>query len=127
MQGKLIVPIKAILTGNASIQQIEEFEFVRNNPIASVAGAGALGVAAAHDYHTNGYHSVGKYIGDKIDTVKNAVGSGIDATRKGINSATSENSGMSNTIDKVRDSVNNIKSSLPSPALHTDHFTNTEV
>ena len=124
MQGKLIVPIKAILTGNASIQQIEEFEFVRNNPITSVVGAGALGMAAAHDYHTNGYHSVGKYIGDKIDTVKNAIGTGIDATRKGINSATSENSGMSSAIDKVRDGVNSIKSSLPSPA---DHFSHTEV
>ena len=126
MQGKLIVPIKAILTGNANIHQIEEFEFIRNNPIASVAGAGALGMAAAHDYHTNGYHSVGKYIGDKIDTVKNAVGSGIDATRKGINSATSEDSGLNSTIDKVREGVNNIKSKLPSPSSHIEHFTNNE-
>lgn len=92
MQGKILLPIKAILTGNASIQQIEEFEFIRNNPIASTLGAAALGGAVVHDYHDHDYHSVGKYIGDKIDTVKNVVGSGIDAARKGINSATSEDS-----------------------------------
>lgn len=85
---KIIFPIKALLTGKANINQIEEFEFIRNNPIASTLGAAALGGAVVHDYHTNGYNSAGKYIGDKIDTVKNAIGSGVEASKKALNKAT---------------------------------------
>lgn len=88
MEGRLIVPIKAILTGRANIRQLEEFEFIRNNPMVSTIGAAALGGATVHDYHKNGYQSVGKYIGDKIDTVKNAVSDGADKTRETINNAT---------------------------------------
>ena len=82
---KYIIPIKKIITG-----EIQEFEFIRNNPIASTLGAAALGGAVVHDYHANNYNSVGNYIGDKIDTVKKAVGTGIDATKKAINNATSD-------------------------------------
>ena len=81
---KHIIPIKKILTG-----EIQEFEFIRNNPIASTLGAAALGGAVVHDYHANNYHSVGNYIGDKVDTIKNAVGTGVDAAKKAINTATS--------------------------------------
>lgn len=91
MIGRLIVPIKAILTGNTSVQQIEEFEFIRNNPLISTLGAAALGGAAVHDYNTNGYHSVGNYIGDKIDSAKKLFSNGIDSTKESIHNVTKSN------------------------------------
>lgn len=85
---KTIVPIKKILTNRISI---EEFEFIRNNPIVSTIGAAALGGAAVHDYHSNGYKSLGKYFGDKVDTAKNAIGNGLDKTKEMIHGATGPN------------------------------------
>ena len=61
------IPIKQILTGN---QPLEEFEFIRRNPIASTIGGAIAGGAIANDYHKNGYNSVGNYIGDKVDAAK---------------------------------------------------------
>lgn len=88
MAGKLLIPIKNILTGRANIQQIEEFEFIRNNPVISTLGAAALGGAAVHDFHKNGYNSIGKYIGDKIDSVKTGISTGFDKVKETVNHAT---------------------------------------
>ena len=82
------IPIKSILLGETNLQQLEEFEFIRNNPVASTVGAAALGEAVAHDYHKNGYNSIGKYIGDKIDNTKNFISAGIDKSKEIIHNKT---------------------------------------
>ena len=93
----ITIPIKKILTNQI---QIEEFEFIRNNPMVSTLGAAALGGAIVHDYHKNGYNSVGKYIGDKIDTTKEAIGSGVDSVKKGLNNLTKDNGHKDNSFQQ---------------------------
>lgn len=88
MQTLQSIPIKDILLGNLNVQQLEEFEFIRNNPILSTLGAAAIGGTIANDYHNHDYHSVGKYIGDKMDTVRNTLTSGIDKTKSVVHDAT---------------------------------------
>jgi hypothetical protein len=79
------IPIKQILTTPGTI---EEFEFIRRNPIASTIGGALAGGAIAHDYHKNGYHSVGNYIGDKIDTAKSIGSSITNASKDALHKAT---------------------------------------
>lgn len=87
------IPIKKILTEEIAI---EEFQFIRNNPIASTIGGIGLGGLVAHDYHSNGYNSIGKYIGDKVDTVKNTTASALEATKNAIHGATSPSTSTNN-------------------------------
>ena len=77
------IPIKKIITG-----EIQEFEFIRNNPIASTVGAGVIGGAIAHDYHANGHKSVGEYVGSKMDAAKNLVGSGLNKAKEATHDLT---------------------------------------
>lgn len=79
------IPIKRILTTPVTI---EEFEFIRNNPIASTIGSALAGGAIVHDYHKNGYHSVGNYIGDKIDSAKSVGSSIMNASKDALHKAT---------------------------------------
>lgn len=59
------IPIKQIV--------LQEFEFVRNNPVASTIGATALGGALVHDYHKSGAPGIGAHIGNKLDSAKSWV------------------------------------------------------
>ena len=90
---KIIIPIKKILTEEIAI---EEFQFIRNNLIASTIGGIGLGGLVTHDYHSNGYNSIGKYIGDKVDTVKNTTASALDAAKNAIHGATSPSTSTNN-------------------------------
>ena len=56
------IPIKQIV--------LQEFEFVRNNPVASTIGATALGGVLVHDYHKSGSPGIGNHIGNKLDSAK---------------------------------------------------------
>lgn len=77
MKGQIIrplghsIPIKQII--------LQEFEFVRNNPITSTVGATALGGALVHDYHKSGTPGIGVHIGNKLDSAKSWI---HDATGK---------------------------------------------
>lgn len=68
MKGAMIKPLGQTIP----IKQIilQEFEFVRNNPVASTIGATALGGALVHDYHKSGAPGIGAHIGNKIDSAK---------------------------------------------------------
>lgn len=94
------IPIKSILLGETTIQQLEEFEFIRNNPVLATLGAATLGGAIVNDYHNHDYHSAGKYIGDKMDSLKSAIGGGIEKTRSSIHDITKPDSPRIGTIPK---------------------------
>ena len=66
------IPIKQII--------LQEFDFVRNNPVASTLGAAALGGAIVHDYHKSGSTGIGNHIENKLSSAKSWV---HDVTGKG--------------------------------------------
>lgn len=107
---KLEIPIKKILIG-----EIQEFDFIRNNPITSTLGAAALGGAVVHDYHTNNHTSVGSYLGSKMDSAKNVIGSGFDKAKEMTHDLSKPSSPSSHSDS------NHIGHTPPSPAS-SEHF-----
>lgn len=101
MRGQLLrplghtIPIKQII--------LQEFEFIRNNPVASTIGGAALGGALVHDYHKSGAPGIANHIGNKMDTAKNWIHSVTGKEKSSEPGHTDPSTGSGSILDQAHE------------------------